>query len=115
MIVAGDHQHPAVTCRAGGVGVAEDVAAAVNARPLAVPQAKHAVVAGTGKQADLLAAPHGGRCHVLVQPRLEGDVMVGEMRLGLPQTLIERPERAAAITGNETGGIQAGGEVAVAL
>ena len=48
VVVAGDHQHPAVLRAAGGVGVAEHVATAVHARPLAVPHAEHALHAGLG-------------------------------------------------------------------
>ncbi len=115
VVVAGDDQHAAVFRRAGGIGVAEDVAAAVDARPLAVPHAEHAVVFGAGKEADLLAAPDGGRRHVLVDAGLEGDVVVGEVLLGLPQAEIEVAERAAAVAGDEAGGVQPGGEVAFAL
>jgi hypothetical protein len=91
------------------------VAAAVHPRPLAIPHGEHAVVFGAGEQADLLAAPDGGRRHVLVDAGLEGDVVVGEMLLGLPQAEVEVAERAAAVAGNEAGGVEPGGEVALAL
>ena len=44
MVVAGEHQHAAVARGAGEVGVLEHVAAAVDARALAVPHGEHAVV-----------------------------------------------------------------------
>ena len=56
-VVAGQHQHPAVGGGALEVGVLEHVAAAVHARPLAVPHAHHAVVAGERAEQRLLAAP----------------------------------------------------------
>ncbi len=115
MVVAGDDQHAAEFGRAGGVGVTEDVAAAVDARPLAVPHAEHAVVLGAGEQPDLLAAPDGGGGEVFVDAGLEGDVVFGEMGLGLPQAEVEIAERAAAIAGNEPGGIQPGRQVAFPL
>ena len=43
MVVAHQRQHAAVARGAGEVGVAEHVAGAVDARPLAVPDAEHAV------------------------------------------------------------------------
>ena len=115
MVVAGDDQNAAEFRRTGGVGVAEDVAAAVHARPLAVPHGEDAVVFGAGEESDLLAAPDGGSGEVFIDAGLEGDVVVGEMGLGLPQAKVEVAERTAAVTGDETGGIQPGGEVALAL
>ena len=44
VVVAGETQHAAVLGRAGRIAVAEDVAAAVDAGALAVPDADHAVV-----------------------------------------------------------------------
>ncbi len=44
VVVAGQQQHAAVLRRAGVVGVLEHVAAAVDARALAVPHGEHAVV-----------------------------------------------------------------------
>ena len=40
---------------------------------------------------------------------------VGEVLLGLPQRLVEAAERRAAIAGDEAGGVEPGGEVALAL
>ena len=115
MVVAGDDQHAAEFRAAGGIGVTENVAAAINARTLAVPQAKHAIVLGTGEEIDLLAAPYGRRRHVFIDAGLESDVVLGEMLFGLPQAEIEIAERAAAIAGNEAGGIEPGGEITLAL
>ena len=65
--------------RAGGVGVLEHVAAAVDARALAVPHREHAVVLRAGEQVDLLRAPDGGGGEVLVDARLEPDVAALEV------------------------------------
>jgi len=46
---------------------------------------------------DLLGAPQGGRREVLVDARLEFDVVVLDEALGLPQRLVETAERRAAI------------------
>jgi hypothetical protein len=53
----------------------EDVAAAVHAGAFAVPHAEHAVIAGAGKQVDLLGAPDSSGGKVFVDARLELDVM----------------------------------------
>jgi hypothetical protein len=44
VVVARQNQHAAVPGRAGSVGVLEHVAAAIDARALAVPHGEHAVV-----------------------------------------------------------------------
>ena len=74
MIVAGEHQHAAVLGGARVVRMLEHVAAAVDARALAVPHREHAVVLGVRIQVDLLRAPDRGRRQVLVHARLELDV-----------------------------------------
>ena len=115
VIVAGEHQHAAVLRRAGVVRVLEDVAAAVDARPLAVPHREHAVVLRARVEVHLLRAPDRGRREVLVQPGLELDVRALEELLRLPQRLVERAERRAAIAGDEARGVEAGERVALAL
>ncbi|MNK92308.1 hypothetical protein D3C87_1124280 [compost metagenome] len=57
MVVAGNGQHAAKFRGAGGVGVAEHIAAAIDARTLAVPHAKHAIVGGAFEEIDLLRTP----------------------------------------------------------
>ena len=47
----------------------------VDARPLAVPNAKHAIDLGAGKQSNLLAAPYRGRGEILVEAGREDDVV----------------------------------------
>ena len=41
--------------------------------------------------------------------------MLGQMLLGLPQAEVEIAERAAAVAGHEAGGIEPGGQIALAL
>ena len=115
MVVAGNDQHAAMLGRAGRIGVAKNVAAAIHPRPLAIPQAENAIVFRAGEEADLLAAPDSCRGEVFIDAGLEGDVVLGEVLFGLPQAEIEVAKRAAAVAGDETGGVQAGGQIALPL
>ena len=84
---------------AGHVGVAEDVAAAVDARTLAVPEAEDALDAALAMQADLLGAPERGGGQILVQARLELDVGRGELLARLHHGKVDARDRRAAISG----------------
>ncbi|MCY1399344.1 hypothetical protein D9M71_143960 [compost metagenome] len=97
VVVTGQQQDAAVGRYAGGVAVFEDVAAAIHTRALAVPHGEHAVVAGTGEQAGLLAAPTGGGGQFFVDAGLEVDVVFLEEGLGFPQALVEVAEGRAAV------------------
>jgi len=57
MVITGERQDAAIFCRARSVGVFQYVAGPVNTRALAIPEGKDAIMPGTGKQANLLAAP----------------------------------------------------------
>ena len=74
VVVAHERQHAAVLRGAGHVGVAEDVAGAVDARALAVPEAEDAVILAVAAHLGLLRAPDGGRGELLVEAGLEDDV-----------------------------------------
>ena len=74
VVVAHQRQHAAVLRGAGEIGVAEHVAAAVDAGALAVPHAEHAVVFALAAQFRLLRAPHRGGGELLVDAGLEDDV-----------------------------------------
>jgi hypothetical protein len=115
MVVAGHRQHAAVLPGAGRVGVLEHVAAAVHARPLAVPHAEHAVMFRAGRQVDLLCAPDCGRGQVFVDAGLEHDLVLRQVGLGLPQCLVEPTQRRAAIAGDVAGRVEAGQCVALVL
>jgi hypothetical protein len=107
VVVTGKHEHAAVFCRARRVAVAEDVAAAVDAGALAVPDADHAIIPGAGREIELLRAPDRGRRQILVHAGLEFDVVLFEMLAGGEQLLVVAAERRAAIAGNEARGVEA--------
>ena len=115
VVVAGQRHDAAVLRRAGVVGVLEDVAAAVDARALAVPHAEHAVVARAGVEMDLLGAPQRRGREVLIGAGLELDVALLDEFLGLPKRLVEAAQRRAAVAGNVARGVEARGQVALAL
>ena len=115
VIVAGDRQHAAKPAAAGGVGVAEHVAAAVHPRPLAVPHREHPLHPRLGRQGQLLGAPHRGGGQVFVDAGLEHDVVLGQMVGGLPQAEIQPAQRRAPVAGHEAGGVEPGGPVALPL
>src|SRR2546423_12228586 len=112
MVVAGKHQHAAILGRTGRIGMPEDVPAAVDAGALAVPDAYHAVVFGTGRQAELLRAPDRGGGQVLVDAGLELDVVLLEMLARCKELLVVATEGGATVTGDEACGIQPHGAVA---
>ena len=91
------HEHAAERRGAGEVAVAERVAGAIDARALAVPHAEHAVVAALAVQLGLLRAPQRGRGEVLVDRRLDHDVVLVEKAPGGGELLVEAAERRAAI------------------
>ena len=115
VVVAHQREHAAVLRGAGEIGVAEHVAGAVDARPLAVPHAEHAVVLALAAQLGLLRAPQRGGGEVLVEAGLEHDVVRREMRRGALELLVEAAERRAAIAGDVAGGVEAGAAVALLL
>ncbi|KFB74326.1 MAG: hypothetical protein AW09_000382 [Candidatus Accumulibacter phosphatis] len=115
MIVAGDHQDTTILCRAGRIGVPENVATAVDTRTLAVPHGEDSLVFGAGKEIELLGSPDGGGCKILIDRRLEDDALGLEMRASFPQRLIESSQRAATVARDKACGIQPGRFVAHAL
>src|SRR3546814_10740380 len=84
-------------------------------RALGVPQGEHAVVIRITEQVELLAAPDGGGGEILVHAGLEADVVLFEEAPRVGHLLVDAAERRAAVAGDEGGGVQAGGEVALAL
>ena len=112
MVVAGKAEHAAILRRARGIAVAEDVAAAVDARALAVPDADHAIVPRAGRQIELLRAPDRGGREVLIHAGLELDVVLIEMFSRCEQLLVIAAQRRAAVSGNKARGVEAGGAVA---
>ena len=115
VVVAHQREHAAVLRGAGEIGVAEHVAGAVDARPLAVPHAEHAIVLAFAAQLGLLRAPQRGGGKVFVQAGLEHDVGFGEDAAGAHELLVEAAERRAAIAGDVARGVEAGAAVALLL
>src|SRR3954463_9979376 len=101
--------------RAGEIGMAKGVAAAVDARALAVPHAEHAVVSAFAAQLRLLRAPQRGGGEVFVDAGLETDMRGVEKFLRALELLVEAAERRTAIAGDEAGGVQSRAAVALAL
>ncbi len=73
--------------------MAKHVAGTVDARPLAVPDRKDAVMRALAQQFGLLRAPAGGGGEFLVEAGLEDDLGLGELFLGPPQLHVEAAER----------------------
>ena len=115
VVVAHQRDDAAVLGGAGEIGVAEDVARAVDARALAVPHAEHAIELALAAQLGLLRAPQRGGGEFLVDPGLELDVGGGDMAGGAHELLVEAAKRRAAVAGDITRGIEAGAAVALFL
>ena len=115
VVVSREREHATEPGGAGGIGVLEHVAAAVHARPLAVPHAVDAVVLRAREHADLLRAPDRGGGEILVHAGLELDVAALEVFLRAPQRLVQAAERRAARTRDESRSVQARALVAFAL
>ena len=111
MIVRREREHAAVLRRASRVAVLEHIAAAIDARALAVPHREHAVVLRARKQVRLLRAPDHRRAEILVEARREFDVGRLEVFLRLPELEVEATERRAAVAGDEARGVEGGGAV----
>ena len=93
----------------------ERVHRAIDAGPLAVPDAEHAIDLGARKHPDLLAAPHRRRREILVEAGRKFDVVLLEEGFRAPQRVIVHAERRAAITRDEPRGVEALRAVALAL
>ncbi len=115
MVVGGQCQHAAKRRGAGSIAVLEYVAAAVHARPFAVPHAVNALHFRAGEQVGLLGAPHHGGGKVLVQARSEGDLGRVQVFARPPQFQVQPAQRAAAVAADEAGGLQPGSVIAQAL
>ena len=115
MVVAHQREHAAARRGAREIGVAEDVAAAVDARSLAVPEPEHAVEPALAAHLRLLRAPDRGRRELLVEARLEMDVVGLEQVLQPRELQIEAADRRAAVAGDEAAGVEPGATVALLL
>jgi len=77
--------------------MAEDIAAAVDARTLAVPKREDAVVLAFPAHLGLLRSPYGGRGEILVEARLKLYAGRVERVLGAQKCQVEAAEWRAAI------------------
>ena len=77
MVITRHGQHTAQRRGARHVAVFEHIRRTVNARAFAVPNPKHPIVQllGLWRKGQLLGAPNGGRCQLLVDPRLKHNVL----------------------------------------
>ena len=112
VIIAHDSEHAAMRRRAGGVAVFQHVHGAIEAGALAVPDAEDAIALRRRVERNVLAAPDGGGAQFFVHAGNEVDILFLQPLLGAPKLLIITAQRRAAITGNETAGVQPGGGVA---
>ena len=97
-IVATEGEHAAPASDARVVRVLEDVAGAVDARPLAIPHAQHAVVLRPREHVGELRAVDRRRAEILVEAGDEDDVVLGqELRVALERE-VETTERRSAVT-----------------
>ncbi len=92
MVITGQNQNTAMFGCTGIIGMFENIARPVNARPLAVPHAKDAIIFGVLVHIDLLAAPDDGGGEVFVHTGLKFDLLSGQEFFGAPKLLIKAPQ-----------------------
>src|SRR6186713_84241 len=102
VVVAGHGQDAAMWRGAGEIGMAEDVAAAVDARALAVPHAEDAIVFALAAELRLLRPPQRGGRQVFVDAGLEAHMRGVEEFLRALELLVEAAKRRAAIAGDQS-------------
>ena len=86
--------------------MAQHIARAINAGPLAVPNAENAIQTRARGQMHLLRTPDGGRGQILIQPRLKHHIMCAEPFRLPRQFTVKSAQRRTAIAGNETAGAE---------
>src|ERR1700742_1654034 len=115
VIVSSETQPPAIFRRPRRIAVTEHVAAAIDARALAVPDADDTVVPGAFGEIELLRTPDRSGGEVFVHAGLEFDVVLVEVFAGGEKLLVVAAERRATVAADETGGVQSIGPVAADL
>ena len=106
MVISGHREHAAMLCGAEGIGVFDHIHAAIHAGTLAIPHAKHAVVARALEQLGLLTAPNSGCCEFLVNPGLEVHIVLIQEGRRVPQGLVDAAQGGAPVTRYEPCGIE---------
>src|SRR5260370_21344997 len=115
VVVAGKEKHPTMRRQTSGIAVLQGVVSAVGTGSLAVQQGENAVISGPRKQTDLLTAPNRRRAELFIDCRLKAYVVALEKPPGAPQALVEPTQRRTTIAGDETGRVETGRGVALAL
>ena len=105
VVVAHHGQDAAAGGSANHVGVPDGVDGAVQARPLAVPHGKNAVVGAVTEHGRLLRAQTGRRGQILVYSGYEMNGTVSQKTVGSPQFLVDIVHGRTAIAGNKAGGV----------
>ena len=111
MVVARHRQQTAARRGAEHVTAMECIAGAIDAGTLAVPNAEDAIDRLAREGVKLLRAVQDRRREVLVQPRLEADVVGFQQLLPPPQFQVQSAERRAAIARDQPGRGQPRGPV----
>ena len=109
MVVAGDRQHAAMLVRAAHVGAVEahrPMRSTPGPLPYHMPYTPSTRL--PGKASISWRAVQHGRGEVLVDPRLEADVVRRHQLLLHPQLPVQPTQRRAAIAGHQCGGVQPG-------
>ena len=108
MIVARHDQHAAMFRGARRIGMAQHIAAPVDAGALAVPDAEHAVIGTLAPHLGLLGSPYRGGGQVLIEAGMELDVLRRKLRFGALEGLVDAPDRRAAIPRHIASRVEAG-------
>ena len=91
------------------------VAGAVNARTLAVPEAKDAIDGFGRVGLDLLGSVNGGGRQIFVDGGQELDLVLAKIVPGPPELLVVSTQRGPTVAADETRCVQAGGTIKRAL
>src|SRR5207247_10782569 len=95
--VAHQRQHATVLGGAGEIGMAKDIAGAVDPGTFAVPEAEHPVEFALPAEFRLLRAPDRSRSDVLVEAGLETNVVFIERALRADELLVKRSEKETTL------------------
>ena len=107
VVITRQRNHPAMLRGARHIGVLEHVRAAVDPRPLAIPDAKHTIeLLGLGVQIQLLRAPQRGGRQLLIHPGLKHDVLRFQMFFGGPQRLVIAAQGRATVAADKACRVQ---------
>ncbi len=95
--------------------MADRIGSAIDTRGLAVPDADHAVEARAGQRPGELRAPHGRGGKLLVDRRLQDQLVLGSERSESPDLTHESRQRRAGIAGDQRGRAQPCADVGTML